>query len=454
MALADAIIERIPPQNTDAEQAVLGACLLDNSVIFTVSEFVRPEDFYLNSHRLIFAHMQEMAASNTPCDLVTLVALLKDKNELEQAGGVEYIIGLPETVPSASYAEHYARLVAEKAAVRALIHVTESISAKAYSGLDAEELLDEAEKGVYSIASRRLKKDFVAMSEAVGEVYEQIMVRKGNEGLLGVPTFRDLDYYLSGLQKGDLILLAARPGMGKTSMALNIAQNAACRHGLTVGVFSLEMPYDQLVQRMLCSEAKVDQSKARSGHINAEEDRELSRAMGVLGKAKLYIDDSPMVTVMEMRAKTRKLKAETGLDLLVVDYLQLMSGGVRAENRQQEIAGISRALKALAKELDIPVLALSQLSRLAEQQSGDKVPNLSHLRESGALEQDADVVLFIHIPEKYDPNTPKKGIAEIHIAKHRNGPVGKVDLAFLKQYTLFQDLARNFPPEGPVEAEG
>ncbi len=279
------------------------------------------------------------------------------------------------------------------------------------------------------------------MRDVVVEAFEQIGRVKSQDGVTGLPTFRNLDHYLSGLQRSDLVIVAARPAMGKTSFCLNVAQNLAVKHDKTVAIFSLEMSKEQLAQRMLCAEARVDQSKVRTGYVNEEEWRRLSVALAPLAEAKIYLDDTPGITVMEMRAKARRLKMEKGLDLIVIDYIQLMQGSRRSENRQQEISEISRSLKALARELDVPVLALSQLSRAVEQ-SADKRPNLSHLRESGALEQDADIVIFIHRPEYYDPDTEQRGIAEIIVAKHRNGPVGTAELAFIKEYTKFMDLAK------------
>jgi replicative DNA helicase len=437
-------LDRVPPQSIEAEQAVLGAIMLDKEVIFSLTEFVRPGDFYKEAHRIVFESLLALNDHGDPVDLVTLVEELRQKGNLEKVGGISYIASLANAVPTAANAVYYAKIVAEKALLRTLINVATRIAEQGYEGsAETWELIDEAEKMILSVSQRKAGRGFVSIRDVIVDTFEQIGLVKAQEGVVGIPTFKNLDLYLSGLQKSDLIIVAARPAMGKTSFCLNIAQNSACKHDKTVAVFSLEMSKEQLAQRMLCAEARVDQSKVRTGYVNEEEWRRLSAALVPLGKASIYLDDTPGITVMEMRAKTRRLKVEKGLDLVIIDYLQLMQGGRRSENRQQEIAEISRSLKALARELDVPVVALSQLSRAAEQ-STDKRPNLSHLRESGALEQDADVVLFIHRPEYYDPDTDKKGIAEIIIAKHRNGPVGKAELAFLKEYTKFMDLAVSY----------
>jgi len=435
-------LNRVPPRNLDAEQAVLGAMMLDKDAVFSVMDIVRSGDFYKEGHRVVFENLLLLSERGEPADLVTLVEQLARDNNLEKVGGVEYLASLINAVPSAANAGYYARIVSEKALLRSLINVSSRIAERGYEdGIDARELIDEAEKMIFSVAQRKARDGFMPIKDLVVETFERIGQIKSQDGVIGIPTYRDLDHYLSGFQKSDLVIVAARPAMGKTSFCLNVAQNTAVKHGKTVAVFSLEMSKEQLAQRMLCAEARVDQSKVRMGFINSEEWRRLSAALGPLAEAPIYLDDSPGITALDVRAKTRRLQAERGLDLVVIDYLQLMSGGGRrTENRQQEISEISRSLKALARELDVPVVALSQLSRAVEQ-SADKRPNLSHLRESGALEQDADVVLFIHRPEYFDPETEKKGIAEIIVAKHRNGPVGTAELAFLKEYTKFMDLA-------------
>lgn len=436
--------DRVPPQNIDAEQAVLGAIMLDKEAIFNVLEHVQASDFYKEAHRAIFETLLALNDRGEPADLVTLVNALQQSGNLDKVGGVPYLASLANAVPTAANAVYYAKIIAEKAVLRSLIGVSTRIAQQGYEGeAEVSELIDEAEKMIFSVSQRKAKDGFSAMRDVVVQTFEEIGQIKPQEGVVGVPTFKNLDYYLSGFQKSDLIICAARPAMGKTSFCLNVAQNAASKHGKTVAVFSLEMSKEQLAQRMLCAEARVDQSKVRTGWVTEDEWRRLSVALAPLAEAKIYLDDTAGINVMEMRAKTRRLQAEKGLDLVVIDYLQLMQGSRRSESRQQEISEISRSLKALARELNVPVLALSQLSRAVEQ-SSDKRPNLSHLRESGALEQDADIVLFIHRPEYFDPETDKKGIAEIIIAKHRNGPVGTAELAFLSEFTKFMDLAKEY----------
>lgn len=444
---------KIPPHNLEAEQALLGACLLSRDAVNEVMEFVRAEDFYGDNHRLIFTCVQKLITAGSPCDLITLTDALTTEGHLERAGGLPYIASLTDAVPAASAAVHYAKIVAEKALLRTLISTASRIEAEGYGGAHtAEELLELAEKAIFEVSERRLHDGFYALSELLMEVYEMMGKIKAADGVTGIPTFRDLDKLLSGLQKSDLILLAARPAVGKTSMALNIAQRAAVKHGKRVAVFSLEMPKEQLVQRMLCTQAQVNQGNVRKGVASADDFRRIADALLPLSGAEIYIDDSASITVSEMRSKCRKLMLEKkGLDLVVIDYIQLMqsASGRRTENRQQEVAEFSRSLKGLAKELDVPVLALSQLSRLAER--GNEPPNLSHLRESGALEQDADVVIMLHQPREKEggeegaPPVQKEGsasdIVQAIVAKHRNGPIGEVKLLFRRAYTSFEDIA-------------
>lgn len=437
-------LARALPHNLEAEKALLGACLLDGEAINTALEHVRESDFFREEHRLIFACLQKLVAEGIPCDLVTVAEKLASQNALERAGGAQYLAALAGVVPSAASAAYYARIVAEKSLVRSLIEETGKIRQEGYEGsANAGELLDMAEKAVFSLSQRGIRRNFYPIGEVAVEVMEQIGQLKASQGVTGVPTFRDLDTYLSGLQRSDLIILAARPGVGKTSMALNIAQNAAIKNGAVVAIFSLEMPREQLVQRMLCTAARVDQGKVRGGMASKDDIQRLSRELGPLCQAEIYIDDTPGVNVMELRSKCRKLKLEKrALDLIVVDYLQLMqSAGRRPENRQQEIAEISRSLKSLAKELDVPILALSQLSRSAEKDK--EQPSLIHLRESGALEQDADVVIFIH-RKRDQENEEEDGLMEIIVAKHRNGPTGAVKMVFLSQFTAFENYAQAF----------
>ncbi|MGI5892177.1 MAG: replicative DNA helicase [Bacillota bacterium] len=448
--MAEQVLRSLP-HNIEAEQALLGACLLDKEALNSAMEFVCEEDFYRDDHRLIFACLQNLLQEAKPCDLVTVVEELDKQGNLSRAGGIEYIASLTDAVPSAASAAYYGAIVAEKALIRSLIAAAGKIQEYGYShGYEAQEILELAEKSIFEVGEKRNYHSFYRISEVAVDVMEQIAQIKASDGVTGIPTFRDLDKLLSGLQRSDLIILAARPGMGKTSMALNIAQGAAVKYGKRVAIFSLEMPKEQLVQRMLCSMAEVDQGKVRSGMASAKDLSRLSEKLGPLAKAEIYLDDTAGVTVMEMRSRCRKLKMEKkGLDLIVIDYLQLMQGSAkRAENRQQEIAEISRSLKALAKELDVPVLALSQLSRMAEK--GSEPPSLSHLRESGALEQDADIVIFLH---KKTDDEDDNGLIDVIVAKHRNGPVGVVKMVFIPSFTAFKDYAKEWVGEAPPPLE-
>ncbi len=446
---------RLPPQSLEAERALLGACLLHNEAISAVQEYIKAEDFYSESHRLIFRCLSDLNEQGIPSDLVTLVDVLQKAGNLDKVGGIAYVSSLTDAVPSAGAAVHYAKIIAEKALSRALIQTASLISQEGYAGAHSSaELLELAEKSIFDISQGRRHGYFQSLHDLLPSVFEMMVQTKAADGVTGVPTFRDLDKYLSGLQKSDLIILAARPAMGKTSMAINIAQNAAVKHGLTVAVFSLEMPKEQLAQRMLCTQAKVNQGLVRKGLASMEDLQRLSKAMTEIADAQIFIDDSMSVTVGEMRSKLRKLKTEQKrLDLVVVDYIQLMQGGSanRLENRQLEVAEISRGLKAMAKELDLPVLALSQLSRLADR--SNEPPSLSHLRESGALEQDADVVILLHKNKRNTQNETENEpidmgdageVVTVMIAKHRNGPIGDVDMLFLKDYTSFQNLVQKW----------
>jgi replicative DNA helicase len=439
------LINRVPPQSLDAEQAVLGSMLLDKDALYNVIEIMTLDDFYQDSHQVIFKAILELNEKGKAVDLVTLSEDLRNKNLLEAVGGVSYLGLLGSVVPTAANAHYYANIIHQKAILRRLISTATMIVEKGYDEVeDVNHLLDEAESMILKVAEQGQRQGFAYIKEVLFKALEDIEYLVKHKGeATGIPTFKDLDRLLLGLHKSDLIICAARPAMGKTSFCLNIAQRVAVYSKETVAVFSLEMSKDQLVQRMLSGEAMVDQHKLKSGYLAEEDLQRLTIGAGKLAEAPIYIDDTPGITVMEVRGKCRRLKAEHGLGLIVIDYLQLMQSHKRTESRQQEISEISRSLKALARELDVPILALSQLSRAVEQ-SADKKPSLSHLRESGALEQDADCVLFIHRPEYYDPETEKKGIAEIIVAKHRHGPTGTVELAFLAQYTKFVDLA--MPP--------
>jgi replicative DNA helicase len=438
------LFDRVPPQNTEAEQALLGSLLLDQDAIDQIVELVKSKDFYQDAHKVIYETILDLHQGGQAVDLVTLTDALRSRGLLERVGGVSYLAVLSSVVPTAANAEYYAKIVAEKAILRQLIATATQIAQKGYEGVeDVAHLLDEAERMVMQVSSERRREGFVPIKDLLMETLDYLEnLARYKEDLTGVPTFRDLDKLLSGLHNSDLIVCAARPGMGKTSFCLNIAQKVAIKHKIPVAIFSLEMSKEQLVLRMLSSEALVDQSKLRSGYLLEEDWKRLAMAAGRLAEAPIYIDDTPGISVLEVRGKSRKLKAENGLGLIIIDYLQLMQSSRRTENRQQEIAEISRNLKALARELNLPVLALSQLSRAVEQ-THDKRPALSHLRESGSIEQDSDCVLFIHRPEYYDPETEKKGIAEIIVAKHRHGPTGTVEVGFLAEFTKFVDLAHN-----------
>ncbi len=443
MLTSDVSDLRLPPQNLDAEQSILGAVLLENSALNKALEVIVEEDFHRGAHRTIFAGMIELADRNEVVDQITLTDLLKTKGQLEQVGGAAYVAELVQAVPSASNIRHHCKIVREKSLLRGLIRTATEIVTKGYDGLgESEDLLEYAEREIFRLAQGRLGRSFVPMHQIVKEsieIVDRLFSRK--ERITGVPTgYRVIDDITAGLQPSDLVIIAGRPSMGKTSLALGMAEYATIRANLTVGIFSLEMSQAQLVLRMLSSQAFLDSHALRTGQLTSENWHALCAAADRLEGAKIFIDDSGGLTVQQMRSKARRLKAEHGLDLLIIDYLQLMQGRSDSESRQQEISDISRSLKALAKELEIPVVALSQLSRAVENRT-DKRPVLSDLRESGAIEQDADVVMFIYRDEVYNPDTEeKKGIADILIRKHRNGPTGDRQLTFLEQYAKFADL--------------
>jgi len=439
------LLEKMPPYNLEAEQAVLGSMLIDKEAVYIALEILQPEDFYKEAHQLLFAAIVGLEAKGEPVDMVTLTEELHRLNEVEKVGGVGYVAEVANVVPTAANVRHYAEIVAEKSILRKLIRVSTNIANRCYEDQeDTRELLDNAEKLILEIADERIFSGLVPLKRVLSETLEKIEYMSAHKGnITGIPSFfTDLDSMTSGWQPSDLIILAARPAMGKTSFGLNIAQNAALKAKKPVAVFSLEMSKEQLVQRMMSSEAMIDQHKLRTGRLMDEEWVRLTKASQPLSLAELYIDDTPAISVLELRAKARRLKAEKGLSLIIIDYLQLMQIGKRSESRQQEISEISRSLKALARELEVPIIALSQLSRAVEQ-SPDKRPALSHLRESGALEQDADLVMFIYREDYYNPESEKPGIAEIIIAKHRNGPTGTVELGFIKEFTKFVNIDRN-----------
>lgn len=437
--------DRLPPQNVEAEQAVLGAILLDGEALVTVQERISQDDFYRTSHRLIFQAMVELSEEGEPVDLVTLTAKLKDKQQLEEAGGVRYLTELANAVPTAANVEYYASIVEEKAILRRLIRVATQIVSDGYAGgEDVGLLLSDAEQRIMEVANRRTMSGFKPIRDALMEVFERVETLYHQKGAItGIPSgFPDLDKMTSGFQKSDLIIVAARPSVGKTAFALNIAQNVGVRAKQTVAIFSLEMSATQLVQRMLCAEANVDAGRMRTGYLEPDDWTKLTMAIGALSEANIYIDDSPGITVADIRAKCRRLKREKGLGMIVIDYLQLIQGrGRPTDNRQQEVSEISRTLKQIARELDVPVIALSQLSRSVEQRQ-DKRPMMSDLRESGSIEQDADIVAFLYRDDYYNKESEKKNIIEIIIAKQRNGPVGTVELVFLKNFNKFVSLEK------------
>jgi replicative DNA helicase len=445
-----AVAERTLPHNLEAEKSVLGAILIHNDAINAALELIDAPDFFRDAHRRIFDKMVVLNERAAAIDLVTLKEELSRAGELEDVGGPAYIASLADGVPRSANVEYYARIVKEKSTLRNLIYSANKILSEAY---DAEQepdvLLDEAERSIFAIAEDRIRAGFVPLRDLVQSSFTTIEKLQQSKGAVtGVPTgFVDLDEMTTGLQPGDLVVVAARPSMGKTSFVLNIAQHVGTSTDMTVGFFSLEMSKEQLFMRMLTSEARIDAHRFRSGHLSEKDYGKLSHALGTLAEARVFIDDSASIGVLEMRAKARRLAAQHRLDLLIIDYLQLMQGRGRFESRQQEVSAISRSLKGLAKELGIPIIALSQLSRAPEGRT-DHRPQLSDLRESGAIEQDADLVMFIYRPEVYSKEETKpeeEGIAEIIIGKQRNGPIGTVKLSFLNQYTRFENYSADMP---------
>ena len=444
---------RVPPHSQEAEVSVLGAILIDNRALNRALEWVKSEDFYRGAHRLVFQAMIDLADRSEPIDVITLTEMIQSRGQTEEAGGQSAVVALVDSVPTSANVENYARIVREKAILRRLIEAGNDIVASGLEGADdVDAIVDAAQRRIFEVAERRVRGQMLSTRDLVRssfKIIDQLQERKSL--VTGVPSsYTDLDKLTGGFQPSDLIILAARPSMGKTSLALNIAQRAAIDHGKIVAVFSLEMSANQLVMRMLCSEARVDATRVRSGFLTREDWGRLPVAAGKISEAPMFIDDTASLTVTELKAKSRRLKNDRGLDLVIVDYLQLMQGRRDAERRDLEISEITRALKGLAKELDVPVMALSQLRRAVEDRPGKKRPQLSDLRESGAIEQDADVVIFIHREEMYrrgseEPDAKAaEGIAEIIIGKQRNGPVGDVKLAFLKQYATFENLATGY----------
>ena len=434
---------RVPPHNIEAEQSVLGSMLLDKSAIGEVTEILKGGEFYRESHKILFSAIMEIYEKDEPVDMVTLVDLLRSKDKLEAVGGISYISSLVNSVPTTANVKSYAKIVEEKSILRNLIVSSSDIIEKCYTQDDVEDVLSSAEKNIFDISQKKDRGDFEHVSTVISRSFDEIEKLYKTKGeITGIPTgFTELDTKTSGFHKGDMVLIAARPSMGKTAFELNVAVNAALKAGKSVALFSLEMSKEQLVYRMLCSEANIDAQKLRTGNLTDEEWINLARAAGPLANSKIYIDDTPAITVSEVRSKCRRLKIERGVDIIMIDYLQLMSGSRQTDSRQQEVSDISRALKALAKEMEAPVIALSQLSRAPEIRA-DHRPILSDLRESGSIEQDADIVMFLYRDDYYNKESEKKNIAEVIIAKQRNGPTGTVELAWLSQFTRFANLDR------------
>jgi replicative DNA helicase len=449
------LTEKIPPQNLEAEQSLLGSLLIDKNAITKIADMVSEVDFYDDKHGIIYSTILELYEKHQPIDILNVSNRLNEKNKLKIVGGRTYLVGLTNTVPSSSHVVSYSEIVSKKATLRRLISASADISEMAYKeDEDAAKLLDEAEQKLFGVSQQHLKQNFIPIKDVLDSAFERIDELHNNKGeLRGVPTgFLTLDKKLAGLQKSDLVILAARPSIGKTSLALDIARNVA-KHKVPVGLFSLEMSKEQLVDRLICAEADVDLWKLRTGQLSTrEEDDDFARinyAMGELAETEIYIDDSAASNIMDIRTKARRLKMEHDLGLVVIDYLQLMEGR-RNDNRVQEIAEISRALKGLARELDVPVLALSQLSRGVESRT-PPIPKLADLRESGSIEQDADVVMFIYREDYYKKDSARPNVAEIHIAKHRNGPTGVVDLYFEANKASFRNLDKT--AEEPIQEQ-
>lgn len=451
---ADPYVGRTAPWNNEAEQAVLGAMLLDQDAALRAAELIDDSMFYREPHRRLYRAMLALTEQRTVIDHVTLRDELVRRNELDAVGGSGYLAELLESVPTAANVEFHCRIIKEKAILRRLIEVSTQVVAEAYDGqLTAGELLDAAESRIFTISQQRGQEGFTRLKEMLWPTMERIeTLQKSGQRVTGVPSgFADLDDKTTGFQRSELVIVAARPSMGKTAFCLNVATHAAIDAGAGVAIFSLEMSKEALVQRMLCAEAMVDSQRVRQGMLQDSDYTRLARAAGVLQNAAIWIDDTPALTLLEMRSKARRLKADNEVSLIVLDYLQLMRTTERAESRVQEISEISRSLKALARELEVPVIALSQLSRASEQRGGDRKPILSDLRDSGAIEQDADLVLFIHRPEMYEGPVDKdgnslEGKAEAILAKHRNGPTGTIPLFFHKAFTRFDSFSER--PDG------
>jgi len=437
--------DKVPPHSIDAEMAVIGAVLLDNTAMSVITEYLSQDAFYKKAHRDIFEGMLKVADKGEAIDVITLSEELKRLSTYQSIGGAAYLTTIMDNVHTAANAEHYAKLVFEKYLLRRLITISGLITTQALLGeTDAREVLDEAERLIFEVSERGVRKTFEPIGKIIKERFENLeKLYEDKDRISGLPSpFDELDAYTSGFQNAELVIVAGRPSMGKTSLALNVAQHLGIKHKIPVGVFSLEMSSEQLVMRLLCSEARIDSHRLRMGYIKSSEFAELAIVAGYLSEAPIYIDDSAGISMMELRAKARRLKSEVNVGCIFVDYLQLITIRERFENRQQQISAISRGLKGLAKELEIPVIVLSQLSRAVESRGGDRRPMLSDLRESGAIEQDADTVLMLYRPEFYEgEDSEHAGMAEVIIAKQRNGPTGTVKLAFMKEYTRFERLS-------------
>jgi replicative DNA helicase len=441
---ADFSSHKLPPQHIEAEQSILGGILIENEAINRVMEILDADDFYRDTHRKIFNALINLSERDEPADLITLTNELRKSDQLDSIGGASYLASLIDSVPTAANIQYYARIVKEKAILRKLIQTSTEIITQSYEDRgDVEGFLDEAERAIFDISEKRVRPSFYPIREIVKESFATIeKLFKKKEAVTGVPSgFKELDRMTAGFQPSDLIIIAGRPSMGKTAFCLDVAEYAAIDNKIPVAIFSLEMSKEQLVIRMLCSQAHVEGTRLRTGYLNESDWPKLTIAAGSLSESPIYIDDSAALSVLELRAKARRLKSDHGLGMVIVDYLQLMKGRSRVESRQQEISEISRSLKALSKELNIPVIAVSQLSRKTEERTGNR-PQLSDLRESGAIEQDADLILFIYRDEVYNrsEDNPNRGKAEVIIGKQRNGPIGKIDLAFLDKFTTFKDL--------------
>ena len=446
-------LERVPPQNLEAERAVLGGMLLEPEAATRAVEIVGAENFYRPAHGRIFGAMLTLFNKREPIDVMTLSEELRKTSDLEAVGGIAALTDLVDSTPSAANIEHYARIVLDKSILRQLIRASTDIAEDAYgANREADAILDAAEQKIFKISESRVSQGFVHIKDVLKERFDEIQrVHETRISVTGLASgFLDLDKYTAGFHPSDLVIIAGRPSMGKTSFALNIAQHVGLLERKPVAIFSLEMSKELLVQRLLCSEGQVDAQKVRSGFTSAKDIERLTNAAGLLSEAPIFIDDTPAISTLDMRARSRRLKSEHDVALIIIDYLQLARCSERAENRQQEISSISRSLKALAKELSIPIIALSQLSRAVEARGGDRRPMLSDLRESGAIEQDADLVLFLYRAEFYDPDDPdKQGKAELIIGKQRNGPTGIVPLTFEKTYTRFHSAAQAGVAEQP-----